>query len=367
MQKREIAELKKQFKYDDALTRVAGCYVDADKNIISVFSKSFAGIEDTDRLKYMEIFKKVLGGTKGKQLNDAEYSIHAEGEGSMHSYLMQLRADELKDENNLTEFFARVIETYPHEGNYCILAAHDNYDVPGKGEDGLSMDDASDTVFSFMIMAFCPVDLAKPGLSYHSDEGFFLSAERSWIVNAPEYGFIFPAFDDRTTNIHAMLVYDKKEEKQEFTKDFFDVTIGIPASKQSEVFATMVQDAFGEKLSVKNVADVIAEITDITETDPDTTSVNCDRVLDILDACGADADNIKISEQTFEDELGKTDVDLNSIIPTKSLSIEGDGIKITADVAYASRISEEEDSDGIKYLKIPITSCTVNGINVAGF
>lgn len=364
MQKKEISELKKQFKYDDALTRVAGCYVDAEKNIVSVFSKSFATIEDSDRLKYMEIFKKVLSGTKGKQLNDAEFSIHSEGEDSTHAFLMQLRGDELKNEENLSEFFAKVIELYPHEGNYCILATHDNYDVPGKGTDNLTLDDASDTVHSFMVMAFCPVELAKPGLSYHSKEGFFLSVERDWVAGAPEYGFTFPAFDDRMTNIHAMLVYDKKEEKQDFTKDFFDVTVGTPASKQSEVFATMMQDAFGSELTVKDVANVIAEITDVTESNPDSTSVSCERVLDIFDACGADADNVRRSEKTFEEELGDTQVDLDSIISTKALSIEGDGIKITADIAYASRISEEEDAHGVKYLKIPITDCTVNGIAV---
>lgn len=364
MQKKEISELKKQFKYDDALTRVAGCYVDAEKNIVSVFSKSFATIDDTDRLKYMEIFKKALSGSKGKQLMDAEYSIHSEGEGSTHAMLMQLRADELKNEDHLREFFEKVVSEYPHEGNYCVFAAHDNYDVPGKATDGMTMDDASDTVHSFMVVAFCPVELAKAGLSYHADEEMFLSVERDWVAGAPEYGFTFPAFDDRITNIHAMLVYDKKSAKEEFTTGFFDTTVGTPAEKQSEVFSTMVQDAFGDHVTVRDVADIITEISGITEANPDMTSVNRSRVLDILDSCGADADDLEKSRQTYEDELGDSEVEIDNLISTKSLSIEGDGVKITADIAYASRITEEKDEYGARYIKIPIDNCIVNGIAV---
>lgn len=364
MQKKEISELKKQFKYDDALTRVAGCYVDAEKNIVSVFSKSFATIDDTDRLKYMEIFKKVLSGSKGKQLMDAEYPIHSEGEDSMHAELMRLRADELKHESHLREFFEKVVAEYPHDGNFCILAAHDNYDVPGKGADGLTMDDASDTVHSFMVVALCPVELAKPGLSYHSKEEMFLSTERDWIVGAPEYGFTFPAFDDRMTNIHAMLVYDKKSLKEDFTTGFFDTTVGTPAQKQSEVFSAMIQDAFGDNVSVRDVTDVITEITGITEANPDMVTVNRSRVLDILDSCGADADDLEKSSQTYENELGDKEMDIDNLISTKSLSIEGDGVKITADIAYASRITEEKDAYGVRYIKIPIDNCIVNGIVV---
>ena len=368
MQKKEIAEIKKQFKYDDALTRIAGCFVDAEKNIISVFSKSFASLDDTDRLKYMAFFKKVLSGTKGTQLNDAEFPIHAEDAGSTHAELMELLHDELKDEDNLRDFFERVVGEYQHEGNYCIFAAHDNYDVPGKGSDGLTMDDASDTVHSFMIFAICPVDLAKAGLSYHEADEMFLSMERDWMAKAPEYGFTFPAFDDRMTNIHAMLVYDNKSEREDFTTGFFNCTIGASSEKQSETFATMVYDAFGKNLSVKTVADMMLEVSDMTDANPELENVNCARIIDIFEACGADTDNTKKCAETFTEELGRgAEININNVLSTKALSIEGEGIKIKADSSYAEKITEEIDSSGIRYLKIPIGLCTVNGINVANW
>ena len=63
MNKREISEIKKQFKKDNnAITRICGCYVDAEKQIKTTLKEAFFALSEEEIFKYYEIFKKSLSG-----------------------------------------------------------------------------------------------------------------------------------------------------------------------------------------------------------------------------------------------------------------------------------------------------------------
>ena len=105
MNKREIAEIKKQFKKDkNAITRICGCYVDAEKQIKTKFREAFFALSEEEIFKYYEIFKKTLSGGIGKNLHNLEFSIHDEGEDSAHALLMKLREDKLGDDEVVENF-----------------------------------------------------------------------------------------------------------------------------------------------------------------------------------------------------------------------------------------------------------------------
>ena len=47
MNKREISEIKKQFKKDNnAITRICGCYVDAEKQIKTTLKEAFFALSE---------------------------------------------------------------------------------------------------------------------------------------------------------------------------------------------------------------------------------------------------------------------------------------------------------------------------------
>lgn len=49
MKKTEILELRKRFKKDDVtISKVAGCYVNADKNIVFTFNRQMLTMDDED-------------------------------------------------------------------------------------------------------------------------------------------------------------------------------------------------------------------------------------------------------------------------------------------------------------------------------
>ena len=78
MNKKETLEIRKQFTNENcAITRICGCYVDAEKQIRTELKEAFLSLPEEEIFKYYEIFKNSVwnGGQKS-----SEYGIsHCSG------------------------------------------------------------------------------------------------------------------------------------------------------------------------------------------------------------------------------------------------------------------------------------------------
>ena len=82
MNKKEVAEIRKQFTPDRcAITRICGCYVDAEKNIKTQLKEAFLSLPEEDAFKYLDIFKKTLSGSIGRSLLNLDFPLEEEQEG----------------------------------------------------------------------------------------------------------------------------------------------------------------------------------------------------------------------------------------------------------------------------------------------
>ena len=213
MTKQEISEIKKLLTQKNcSITRICGCYVDGEKNKKTEFKQAFLALPEEEMFKYFEILRKTLSGTLGKNLLTLEFPLKSEEEGGTQEFLLRLRDSKLKDDALLEEYYDKIIANYEYVGNYLILVVHDVYDVPGKTSDGIEMEDASDEIYEYILTCICPVELSKPGLSYNAEENTFLNRIRDWVVTLPETGYLFPAFTDRSSDIHSALYYSKYPE-----------------------------------------------------------------------------------------------------------------------------------------------------------
>ena len=181
MNKKEIAEIKKLFTPSHcAITRICGCYVDAEKNIKTKLKEAFLSLEEEEMFKYFKIFKSTLSGTIGKNLLNMEFPLSQESEGGTQEFLLKLRNSELKDEALIDEFYEKVMADYLYPENYYIILIHGAYDVPGRASDNLDMDDASDYVYEFILCSICPVKLSKAGLHYNAETNNIEDRIRDW-------------------------------------------------------------------------------------------------------------------------------------------------------------------------------------------
>ncbi len=259
MTKKEIAELKKLYhKERSCITRICGCYVGAEKEKITSFREAFYALEEEAAFKYFEIFKKTLSGTLGKNLLNLEFPLDAEFENGTQDFLLKLRDSELKEDVLLEAFYDKVIQSFYFTGNYLILLIHAAYDVPGKTGDGLELEDASEEVYSHLLCAVCPVNLSKPGLSYDPKSNLFCNCSRDWLVELPQIGFLFPAFNDRSSDIHSALYYTKNadEPHEEFVDSLLGAEPPVPVSSQREMFQSLIEETLGERREYETIMSI---------------------------------------------------------------------------------------------------------------
>lgn len=371
MNKKEIAEIKKQFTQDKcAITRICGCYVDGEKKKKTELKEAFLSLPEEEIFKYFNIFRKALSGTVGKNLLNMEFPLETEEEGGTQDFLMQLRASALKDENLLEEFYDKVIENYYSVENYLILLIHAVYDVPGKSSDGAEMFDASDEVYEHILCCICPVSLSKPGLAYDEESNSFKTRVCDRVVDMPEIGFLFPAFNDRSTDIHGLLYYASKPEELRF--DFVEPVLGcevpMSAGGQKETFQTIVEETLGEECEyevVKTIHEKLNEMIEEKKDEPEPVILDKAEVKRLLEYSGVEEEKLSDFEEKYEQTAGeKTQFVATNVANTRQFEIKTPDvvIKVSPD---RTDLVQTKVIDGRKCLVIELSSqVEVNGISV---
>lgn len=312
MTKQEISEIKKLLTPKNcSVTRICGCYVDGEKNKKTELKQAFLALPEEEMFKYFEIFRKTLSGTPGKNLLTLEFPLDSEAEGGAQDFLLRLRDSKLKDDALLEEFYDRIISNYEFVGNYLILVIHDVYDVPGRTTDGIDMEDASDEIYEYLLACICPVELSKPGLSYNAAENTFQNRIRDWVVGLPDTGFLFPAFTDRSCDLHSTLYYSKDPEelKDGFVAELLGCPLPLSAGIQKETFQTLIEETLGEDCdieTVKNIHDRLTEMTEEHKEEPEPLVLDRKEVKTILADSGVSNEKLENFDMRYDETAGET-------------------------------------------------------------
>ena len=180
-----------------SITRIAGCYIDAEGYIDGTFNTNFLKLSAGDKEKNLAIAKSIPFADTNKSLKRYHFPKERMGNGSMWQLLMGIRSCGLKNDALLDVFYEMVAEKYQSKQDYAVFLFHDCYDIPAKGTDHQRLGE-SERVFEYIICALCPV---------HGD----------YEPDMPECGFLFPAFADGDAALNYIDIY-QANEKQTYTE-----------------------------------------------------------------------------------------------------------------------------------------------------
>ncbi len=371
MTKQEISELKKLLTPKNcSITRICGCYVDGEKNKKTELKQAFLALPEEEMFKYFEILRKTLSGTPGKNLLTLDFPLNSEEAGGTQEFLLRLRDSKLKEDALLEEFYDKIIASYEYVGNYLILVIHDVYDVPGRATDGMEMEDASDEIYEYILTCICPVELSKPGLSYNAAENTFRNRVRDWVVGLPDTGFLFPAFTDRSSNIHSTLYYSKDPEelKDGFVAELLGCPLPLSAGSQMETFQTLIEETLGEDCdmeTVKNIHDKLTEMAEERREEPEPLVLDRREVKNILADSGVSNERLEAFDSRYDETAGEAASLLASnVMNTRTFEVKTPDvvIKISPD---RTDLIETRNIGGQQCLVIRLDGgVVVNGITV---
>lgn len=331
MNKKEVLELKRRFKKESAtFTHLCGCYVDCNRNKLCKWDGKFLNLEDEEFYKYLEIANKALSGTIGNNLLELHFPIEEEAVGGRQQILMALRDTKLSDETLLDTYYDLIIDTYDHAGNYLILLYHDVYDVMTRTSDNINVDESEES-YEYLICAICPVDLSKPGLGYREDEQRIGARIRDWVVGAPDTAFLFPAFNDRSTDIHSTLFYTKntKEPHSEFMTNGLGCGVERTATEQKMAFHSIVRNVLGPDdeetddllLDIQqNLNDMVEEYAETHDEDDDPFVLDREVIDKVLADSKIDEDKANRIGKSVEEVFGEKPPVAEHVIDSKALA-----------------------------------------------
>ena len=326
MDKKSINELRRRLKKDGCtFTKMCGCYIDDNKNKVTNLDEIFLNLEDEEYFKYLEIAKKVLSTNVGNNILELNFTLEEEKPGGHQQFLLGLKKSGLKDQGLLDTFYDMVIEKYNSLGNYLILLFHDVYDVMTKTTDNNKLDE-SEEVYEYIICAICPMVLSKPGLGYNKDKNKISTLNREWFVGMPETGFVFPAFIDRSSDIHSVLMYtaDSKNVHTDMIEDILGCREKLTYAQQQDVLTDMVLEVTGEDM-VKDVMDTVnIELAHVSDENPES-YVSKEHIKSALEHAGiAENKAVNIGNQ-YMSSINTEEVPLiGDIVPNKAQKIVKD-------------------------------------------
>lgn len=373
MNDKEIAELRRRFRADKtSISRIRGAYVNEKREIISEMDQSVAMMTETEADEILALLKKTLSGKIDTNLIDIHFTTQQVMESPQHKLLCNLRETALQDSDLVHEFYQKIISSLEIEGNYMILLASDAYDVFTYRRDG-GKDDESTEIFRYILCCVCPIKMAKPALSYYVRENCFRNIVADSMISPPALGFMFPAFDNRSTNLYGALYYTRATDNShaEFTDAVFNAgPLPMPATEQKETFRSVLADATGEACSLPMVRSVHAQLHQAMEEhkiskEPEPLVVDKYAIRDMLGFCGVPEESIEQFEEKFDKGFGQNAaLSPRNIVETNKFEVRTPDVVIKCNPARTDLV-ETRVIDGVRYVLIRADGgVEVNGINV---
>lgn len=352
-------ELKKRFKKEScSIDRLAGCYVDANKNKAIKFNESFLNMDDEEFYKYLEIAKKTLTGTLGNNILELDFPLEEEATGGKQHFLYALRNDGLSSEELLDRLYDLIIDGYSYVGNYLILVFHDTYDIITKTSDNMKLDE-SEEVYEYLLVSICPVVLSKAGLGVREDENRIGARIRDWIVGVPDLGFLFPAFDNRSADIHKVdyFIRDAKDSHSEVISDVLGCAPRMTATEQRNTFSAIVKRAFandtenGEEALINIQESFNARINtgeELTESEINSIILTPETMDEILVENNIEGEKARVIKEVTLDEFMEELPPVSNLIDSKALAAnekEREKKELVKEVAsLKNKVSELEEA-----------------------
>ena len=190
------------------------------------------------------------------------------------------------------------------------------------------------------------------------------------MVDLPDIGFLFPAFNERSEDGDSVLFYSKDADdfQQSFLSYVLDCEVPLPAGNQKETFQTLVAETLGDECSyetVKSIHDNLNEMLEEQKNNPEPVALNKTEVKELLEKSGVKEERLQDFEEKFEMAAGENGRFLAAnIAETRKFEVKTPDVVVKVNPNRTDLV-ETMEIEGKQYLVIQIDEhLEVNGICV---
>ncbi|ADU30327.1 DUF4317 domain-containing protein [Evansella cellulosilytica] len=376
MNKKDIANIRKQFKVENDLLKIKDIFnvyiMKESSEIYHHQSQPFEMLDQDQQELFMNNFKKLLAGQLDEKLFELKFKRDAENSSQLilHQGLLSSEVDDWKVQ--MLKIVEKMLKNKQYEMDIVVSFIRGEYLKPVKRSNEETEESDRDAVYShsFILCSMNKTQDPKKELLFDYVEKEFkynIVVDPIINLNAPIGGFLFPCFTDNVADVNHVLYSAAKayELDYQFIEEILNCEDAMTAQDDKIVFEEIVKSVSEDKLNTSTLSNVYEEINRVVEENEDEESPKLDYkdVERVLINSGVKDVNTEKVESAFQRVVDdeKYEIKASSIVSkykSKSIKIDTKVAKIAIspqDLSYVRQIH----FSGKRYLMIEVEEDTV--------
>ncbi|MFE8704009.1 DUF4317 domain-containing protein [Cytobacillus sp. FJAT-54145] len=376
MNKKDIAQIRKQFKMNNDLLKIHDIFnvyiMKGSSDIYHHQSQPFEMLDQDQQELFLSNFKKLLAGQVDEKLFELKFQRNAENNSQLilHQGLLSSDVEDWKEQ--MLKMVGKMIADRQYEMDIVVTFIRAEYLKPTKRRNEEAEESERDTVYShpFILCSINNTQEPKKELLFDYVEKEFkyhFVVDPIINLNAPIAGFLFPCFTDNSADVNHILYSAGKvhEPDYQFIEDVLNGEEIMTAKDDKIVFEEIIKDVTGDQLNTSTLSSVYEEINRmIVENEeeelPKLDTQDVERVLKISGLEDVNTEKVEMAfKKVIDDE--KYEIKASSVLPkfsSKSIKIQTKIVNISIspqDLRYVKQVN----LSGKRYLMIEVEEDTV--------
>ena len=375
MNKKELADIRKEFKLDSSMMKIQEIYsvylkkdnvqIDFEPIIYSEFDY-FDRMDMDKKELFLGNFKKVLTGALDTKIFELDFQNM---EDEINTQKLLSNALSVSDKNEVQQhinaFIKKIAANYKYETDVVVTFIKADYWLGTSRKNMEAFESIDDAVqsFNFILSTVNKIDVPKRTLKFdYTDKEFKANSALDSVINlsSPLDGFMFPSLSNGYSDINKALYYASKPKELNisFIENVLNCGFKFTAEDERNCFGDILKSIIGDKIKPELMQDIYANIYELAEQaeEGETPTLGIMDVKNILSNSGAEVKyNIKTA---FEETCGsKYNFKINNIVPdfnSKSIKIISDIANITLTPKDLNSVKAVKNKEGRSCLLIEI-------------
>lgn len=342
MNKKDIADIRKQFKLDNDLLKIHEIFniyiMKESSEIYHQESLPFELLEEEQKELFMANFKKVLTGQLDQKLFELKFQHDVENSSQLilHQGLLSDDTEEWKEQ--MLKLVEKLLEDKQYEMDIVVTFIRGEYMKPMKARNEEAEESERDTVYShpFILCSMNKTQDPKKELLFdYVEKEFKYNIVVDPIINlkAPLSGFLFPSITDNAADVNHVLYSTGKANELDyhFIENVLNAEETMTAAQDKIVFEEIVKNVAGDRINTSTLSNVYDEIHRVTEESeeaedeiPKLDYKDVENVLKVSGVKNVDTEKVESAFKTVADDASY-ELKASNIIPkynSKSIKIE---------------------------------------------
>lgn len=376
MNKKDIAQIRKQFKLNNDLLKISDIFnvyiMKESSEIYHYESQPFEMLDQDQQELFMDNFKKLLGGQLDEKLFELKFRRDAENSSQLilHQGLLTNEAEAWTEQ--MLQIVGKMLGIRQYDKDIVVTFIRGEYLKPMKRRNPEAEESERDAVYShpFILCSINNTQEPKKELLFDYVEREFkyhFTVDPIINLKSPISGFLFPCFTENAADVNHLLYSAGKVHEPDhlFIEDVLNGEETMTAQDDKIVFEEIIKDVTGDQLSPSTLSNVYEEINRMIveneeEEPPKLDSKDVERVLKVSGIEDIDSEKVQSAYQKIIDD-DKYEIKASSVLPkynSKSIKISTKAANISIcpqDLRYVKQIH----FDGKRYLMIEVEEDTV--------